>query len=131
MAGVVQRQLRGDRCPAEQLLAGHHQQTSLVEDGVKAHAAAARDRGRGQTWTLPLGHGGPPRPQWSGTLRRMAEWIYFIHAPRDNFAATMTQHEREVWDEHFSARLLAVCRGRPVAASGTNAPAAGADRELS
>jgi uncharacterized protein YciI len=34
----------------------------------------------------------------------MAEWIYFIHAPRDDFAATMTDEERAVWAEHF-ARL--------------------------
>ena len=34
----------------------------------------------------------------------MAEWIYFIHAPREDFAATMTDEEREVWSEHF-ARL--------------------------
>ncbi|HEX6569797.1 MAG TPA: YciI family protein [Acidimicrobiales bacterium] len=32
------------------------------------------------------------------------EWIYFIHAPRDDFAATMTDDEAEVWDVHF-ARL--------------------------
>ena len=32
------------------------------------------------------------------------EWIYFIHPPRDDFAATMTDDEREVWGEHF-ARL--------------------------
>ena len=32
------------------------------------------------------------------------EWIYFIHPPRDDFAATMTDDEREVWDVHF-ARL--------------------------
>lgn len=31
----------------------------------------------------------------------MAEWIYFIHPPRENFAATMTDEEREVWDRHF------------------------------
>ena len=39
----------------------------------------------------------------------MAEWIYFIHAPRDNFAATMTDEEREVWSVHFERfqRLLA------------------------
>ena len=34
----------------------------------------------------------------------MAEWIYFIHAPREDFAATMTEREQEVWAEHF-ARL--------------------------
>jgi uncharacterized protein YciI len=36
------------------------------------------------------------------------EWIYFIHAPREDFAATMTDDEREVWDTHFARprRLL-------------------------
>ena len=39
----------------------------------------------------------------------MAEWIYFLHAPRENFAATMTDEERAVWGEHFERleRLLA------------------------
>jgi uncharacterized protein YciI len=32
------------------------------------------------------------------------EWIYFIHAPREHFAETMTAEERAVWDEH--AQLL-------------------------
>ena len=31
----------------------------------------------------------------------MAEWIYFLHAPRENFAATMTDEEMEVWGRHF------------------------------
>jgi len=31
----------------------------------------------------------------------MAEWVYFIHAPRDNSAATMTDAERECWGRHF------------------------------
>jgi uncharacterized protein YciI len=31
----------------------------------------------------------------------VAEWIYFIHAPRENFAETMTDDERSVWSEHF------------------------------
>jgi uncharacterized protein YciI len=37
------------------------------------------------------------------------EWIYFIHPPRDNFAATMTDEERAVWGVHFERlkRLLA------------------------
>jgi uncharacterized protein YciI len=30
----------------------------------------------------------------------MPEWIYFIHPPRENFAATMTDAEKEVWSEH-------------------------------
>ena len=39
----------------------------------------------------------------------MAEWIYFIHAPREDFAATMTDDERKVWGVHFERlqRLLA------------------------
>ena len=39
----------------------------------------------------------------------MAEWIYFIHPPRDNFAATMTDEEKRVWSVHFErfTRLLA------------------------
>jgi len=37
------------------------------------------------------------------------EWIYFIHPPRDNFAATMTDEEKRVWGVHFKRfeRLLA------------------------
>ena len=31
----------------------------------------------------------------------MAEWIYFIHPPRENFAATMTDEENAVWAAHF------------------------------
>jgi uncharacterized protein YciI len=39
----------------------------------------------------------------------MAEWVYFIHPPRDDFAATMTDEEKAVWGEHFARlqRLLA------------------------
>ncbi|MDO8484769.1 MAG: hypothetical protein Q7S35_07475 [Candidatus Limnocylindrales bacterium] len=39
----------------------------------------------------------------------MSEWIDFIHPPRDNFAATMTDEEKDVWSVHFmrSQRLLA------------------------
>lgn len=39
----------------------------------------------------------------------MAEWIYFLHPPRDNFAATMTDEEKQVWALHFERfeRLLA------------------------
>ena len=38
----------------------------------------------------------------------MAEWLYFIHPPRENFAATMTEEEQEVWGVHFARfeRLL-------------------------
>jgi uncharacterized protein YciI len=39
----------------------------------------------------------------------MPEWIYFIHPPREDFAATMTDAEQAVWGEHFERlqRLLA------------------------
>jgi uncharacterized protein YciI len=39
----------------------------------------------------------------------MSEWIYFIHPPRPNFAATMTDEERAVWAVHFERlqRMLA------------------------
>src|SRR5690349_18245328 len=31
----------------------------------------------------------------------MSEWVYFIHAPRENFGATMTEDERAVWGRHM------------------------------
>ena len=34
----------------------------------------------------------------------MADWIYFLHPPRENFAATMTDEEQAVWGRH-AARL--------------------------
>ena len=39
----------------------------------------------------------------------MSEWIYFIHPPREDFAATMTPEEQAVWVIHFERlkRLLA------------------------
>ncbi len=38
----------------------------------------------------------------------MPEWIYFIHPPREDFAATMTDEEQQVWGVHFERlkRLL-------------------------
>lgn len=32
----------------------------------------------------------------------MAEWVYLLHSPRENFAETMTEAEQEVWREHFA-----------------------------
>jgi len=34
----------------------------------------------------------------------MAAWIYFIHPPREDFAATMTDAEKAAWARHW-ARL--------------------------
>ena len=42
---------------------------------------------------------------------RMAEWIYFIHPPRENFAATMTDEEKEVWGLHFERFELMLLDG--------------------
>ena len=38
----------------------------------------------------------------------MSAWNYFIHPPREDFAATMTDEERAVWGIHFERfqRLL-------------------------
>ncbi|HEY8167301.1 MAG TPA: YciI family protein [Candidatus Limnocylindrales bacterium] len=41
----------------------------------------------------------------------MAEWIYFIHPPRDDFAATMTDEENEVWGVHFERFQRALADG--------------------
>ncbi|HYA00048.1 MAG TPA: YciI family protein [Candidatus Binatia bacterium] len=30
----------------------------------------------------------------------MSEWVYFLHPPRDDFAATMTDEENAVWQAH-------------------------------
>ena len=42
----------------------------------------------------------------------MAEWIYLIHPPRDDFAATMTAQEKAVWAEHFARLQRLVADGR-------------------
>ena len=31
----------------------------------------------------------------------MADWIYFLHPPRDGFAASMTDEEKAVFARHF------------------------------
>ena len=38
----------------------------------------------------------------------MDAWVYFIHPPRDDFAATMTDDEQAVWAQHqqWLQRLL-------------------------
>jgi uncharacterized protein YciI len=41
----------------------------------------------------------------------MAEWIYFIHPPRDDFAATMTAEEQAVWGVHFERFERALADG--------------------
>jgi uncharacterized protein YciI len=49
----------------------------------------------------------------------MAEWIYFIHTPRDDFAATMTDEEQRVWGEHFERLKRLLSEGTLVLAGPT------------
>jgi uncharacterized protein YciI len=52
----------------------------------------------------------------------MAEWIYFIHPPRDDFAATMTDQEIEVWDVHFERFQRALADGTLILVGPTLGP---------
>jgi len=45
----------------------------------------------------------------AGQTRPVTEWIYFIHPPRDDFAATMTAEEETVWAE-WESRGGRTCR---------------------
>jgi uncharacterized protein YciI len=49
----------------------------------------------------------------------MAEWIYFIHPPRENFAATMTDEERAAWSVHFERLKQLLAEGTLVLAGPT------------
>jgi uncharacterized protein YciI len=49
----------------------------------------------------------------------MSEWIYFLHPPRDDFAATMTDAEREVFGRHFSYLQALLAQGTLVLAGPT------------
>jgi uncharacterized protein YciI len=49
----------------------------------------------------------------------MAEWIYFLHPPREDFAATMTDEERAVWSVHFERLQRLMAEGTLVLAGPT------------
>jgi uncharacterized protein len=49
----------------------------------------------------------------------MADWIYFLHPPRDGFAASMTDEERETFDRHFEYLELLLGQGVLVLAGPT------------
>ena len=53
----------------------------------------------------------------------MSEWLYFIHAPREDFAATMTDDERGVWGEHFELLQRRLEDGSLILAGPTLGPA--------
>jgi uncharacterized protein YciI len=46
-------------------------------------------------------------------------FIYFIHPPRDDFAATMTDAEKAVWAEHFGRLQRLLADGRLILAGPT------------
>jgi uncharacterized protein YciI len=49
----------------------------------------------------------------------MAEWIYFIHAPRENFAATMTADEERTFGAHFAYLQALLAEGKLILAGPT------------
>jgi uncharacterized protein YciI len=49
----------------------------------------------------------------------MTEWIYFIHPPRDDFAATMTADEEAVWAEHLERLQRMLAEGQLILAGPT------------
>jgi uncharacterized protein YciI len=52
----------------------------------------------------------------------MAEWIYFIHAPREDFVTTMTDEERQVWAVHFERLKRLLAEGTLILAGPTLGP---------
>ncbi len=42
----------------------------------------------------------------------MGEWVYLIHPPRDDFAATMTDAESEAWGRHWERLKVLFDEGR-------------------
>ena len=44
----------------------------------------------------------------------MSQWIYFIHPPRDDFAATMTDAEKEAWGRHWARLQREFADGRVI-----------------
>jgi len=49
----------------------------------------------------------------------MAEWIFFLHTPREDFAATMTDDEQRVWGEHAERLSRALDEGTLILAGPT------------
>jgi uncharacterized protein YciI len=49
----------------------------------------------------------------------VSEWIYFLHPPRDDFAATITAEEEAVWVEHFQRLQGLLASGQLILAGPT------------
>ena len=52
----------------------------------------------------------------------MSEWIYFIHPPREDFAATMSPAEKEVWGRHWERIRRLYAEGRIILVGPTLGP---------
>ena len=52
----------------------------------------------------------------------MTQWIYFIHAPRERFAETMTDEEQAVWGEHVQLLTQRLAEGSLILAGPTLGP---------
>jgi uncharacterized protein YciI len=52
----------------------------------------------------------------------VTEWIYFLHPPREDFAATMTAEEKAVWAEHFERLQGMLASGELILAGPTLGP---------
>jgi uncharacterized protein YciI len=52
----------------------------------------------------------------------MSEWVYFIHPPRDDFAATMTDEEQQIWGVHLERLKRLLDKGTLVMAGPTLGP---------
>jgi uncharacterized protein YciI len=63
------------------------------------------------------------RTELWGILLVMAEWLYFLLPPRDDFAATMTPEEDEAFVDHFSYMEKLLAEGVLVLAGPTLGPA--------
>ena len=70
------------------------------------------------------------RPGEDGRLGLMAEWIYFIHPPRDDFADTMTDEEIAVWGVHFERFQRALADGTLILVGPTLGPTNTGHRHL-
>ena len=52
----------------------------------------------------------------------MDQWIYFIHAPRERVAETMTEAEQAVWGEHVQLLTKRLAEGSLILAGPTLGP---------
>ena len=52
----------------------------------------------------------------------MEQWVYFIHAPREHFADTMTDEEQAVWGEHVQLLVKRLEAGSLILAGPTLGP---------